>query len=122
MWMLPDPDALPEIASGKASPVLTSYIEIERDIENGIGYGHENASSGNESFGAAGPVEDTETGTMQPTRLKPTTLNIAVYLETVIDLMQHGCDWEVYSYILVHLASQLTNQAFSETQYRRSKN
>jgi hypothetical protein len=111
MWMLPDPDALPEIASGKASPVLTSYIEIEHDIENGIGDGHEDASSGNESFGAAGRVEDTETGTRQPPRLKPTTLNIAVYLETVIDLMQHGCDWEVYSYILVHLASQLTNQA-----------
>ena len=25
--------------------------------------------------------------------------------------MKNGCDWEVYSYILVHLASQLTNQA-----------
>jgi hypothetical protein len=38
-------------------------------------------------------------------------LKIGAWLETVTQLLQQGCDWEVYSYILVHLPSQLTNQA-----------
>ena len=38
-------------------------------------------------------------------------LKINVWLETLMGLLQQGCDWEVYSYILVHLPSQLTNQA-----------
>lgn len=40
-----------------------------------------------------------------------TALDISTYLETVISLLENGCDWEVYSFILVHLPSQLTNQA-----------
>lgn len=41
----------------------------------------------------------------------PTTLNLARWLDTLIYLFQHGCDWEVYSYILVHLPSQLSNHS-----------
>ena len=39
--------------------------------------------------------------------LKP--LNLAGWLDTILYLFQHGCDWEVYSYVLVHLPSQLSN-------------
>lgn len=38
-------------------------------------------------------------------------LNMSEYLTTLINLLENGCDWEVYSYILVHLSSQLTNHA-----------
>lgn len=81
MWMYADCDALPDIASNKASPLLASFVGVE-DNDSGVNY--------------------------QPSQA---TINISLYLETIIGLMQDGCDWEVYSFILVHLASQLTNQA-----------
>ncbi|RYO99292.1 hypothetical protein DL764_006862 [Monosporascus ibericus] len=40
-----------------------------------------------------------------------TTLEIGVWLETVLNLLQQGCDWETYSFVLVHLPSQLSNHA-----------
>ena len=81
MWMTPDPEALPEPASDKASTVLCSYDGLEEDYA--------------------------ET-TCLTTR---TALKIEVFLDTIIGLLQHGCDWEVYSYVLVHLAAQLSNKA-----------
>ncbi|TRX96293.1 hypothetical protein FHL15_003017 [Xylaria flabelliformis] len=38
-------------------------------------------------------------------------LPVGLWLETILHLIQTGCDWEVYSYILVHLPSQLSNHA-----------
>ncbi|KAI1365359.1 tuberin [Xylaria arbuscula] len=38
-------------------------------------------------------------------------LPVGLWLETVLHLIQTGCDWEVYSFILVHLPSQLSNHA-----------
>ena len=38
-------------------------------------------------------------------------LPVGLWLEAVLHLMQAGCDWEVYSFILVHLPSQLSNHA-----------
>ncbi|KAI0199027.1 hypothetical protein F4808DRAFT_226372 [Astrocystis sublimbata] len=38
-------------------------------------------------------------------------LPVALWLETVLHLIQDGCDWEVLSYVLVHLPSQLSNHA-----------
>lgn len=40
-----------------------------------------------------------------------TILQTGVWLETVLNLLRQGCDWEVYSFILVHLPSQLSNHA-----------
>lgn len=37
------------------------------------------------------------------------TLPFDSWLEIVIDILQKGSDWEIYSYILVHLPSQLQN-------------
>ena len=37
-------------------------------------------------------------------------LNLGLFLELVISLLQKSTDWEVYSYIIVHLASQLSNK------------
>ncbi|KAK5630678.1 hypothetical protein RRF57_006393 [Xylaria bambusicola] len=38
-------------------------------------------------------------------------LPVGLWLETILHLIQSGCDWEVYSFILVHLPSQLSNHA-----------
>ena len=40
---------------------------------------------------------------------KKAALNTASLLETVLSIFHHGCDWEVYSFILIHLPAQLSN-------------
>jgi hypothetical protein len=80
LWMHPDPEALPEFVSGKASTLLVSVVDDN---------GHQDASISRDRR----------------------ALKISAWLETVMGLLQQGCDWEVYSYILVYLPSQLTNQA-----------
>ncbi|KAI1391112.1 uncharacterized protein F4822DRAFT_173851 [Hypoxylon trugodes] len=40
-----------------------------------------------------------------------TVLETKLWLRVVLSLLQKGCDWEVYSFILVHLPSQLSNHA-----------
>lgn len=37
-------------------------------------------------------------------------LDIAPWLDIMIDVLKDGGDWEIYSYVLVHLPSQLTNR------------
>lgn len=86
LWMYPDPDALPETASNKTSSLLVSIIDLE-------GNNGESVRDGN-----GVPISHT-------------ALNIGQYLQTIVGLLDHGCEWEVYSFILVHLTSQLTNQA-----------
>ncbi|KAI0457873.1 hypothetical protein F5B21DRAFT_54557 [Xylaria acuta] len=49
-----------------------------------------------------------DTGTSEG---KEALLPVGLWLETISHLIQTGCDWEVYSYILVHLPSQLSNHA-----------
>ncbi|GAB7344095.1 hypothetical protein MBLNU457_2000t1 [Dothideomycetes sp. NU457] len=42
-------------------------------------------------------------------------LELSTWLDRVIYILEHGADWEVYSYVIVHLGAQLTNQSlFSE--------
>lgn len=41
-------------------------------------------------------------------------LNISSWLRTLLSLFHEGCDWEIYSFILVHLPSQLCNQPVFE--------
>ncbi|ORY03576.1 hypothetical protein BCR34DRAFT_605193 [Clohesyomyces aquaticus] len=38
-------------------------------------------------------------------------LQVTLWLELVISLLQKAPDWEIYSYVLVHLGPQLSNQA-----------
>ncbi|KAG0648244.1 Tuberous sclerosis [Hyphodiscus hymeniophilus] len=86
LWIYPDPDALPEPASNKASSLLVSVVDLE-------GHNGEGVRDGN-----GVPITHT-------------ALNISQYLQNIVSLLDKGCDWEVYSFILVHLTSQLTNQA-----------
>lgn len=43
--------------------------------------------------------------------VQATVLQTGIWLETILNLLRQGCDWEVYSFILVHLPSQLSNHA-----------
>jgi hypothetical protein len=36
-------------------------------------------------------------------------LDLNPWLEALLSLIHHGCDWEVYSFVLVHLPTQLSN-------------
>ncbi|KAK4982699.1 Tuberous sclerosis 2-like protein [Elasticomyces elasticus] len=47
--------------------------------------------------------------------------DFSLWLEFVISALQHGCDWEVYSYILVHLGAQLTNRSLFVASTRQIK-
>ena len=38
-------------------------------------------------------------------------LNFSSWLTLLISILDHGADWEIYSYVLVHLPSQLTNMS-----------
>ena len=40
-----------------------------------------------------------------------TVLDLAPWLEIMINVLKDGSDWEIYSYVLVHLPSQLSNRS-----------
>jgi hypothetical protein len=48
-------------------------------------------------------------------------LKIALWLELVISLLQKSPDWEIYSYVLVHLGPQLSNKSLFEGAVRQIK-
>ncbi|KAI9158679.1 Tuberous sclerosis protein [Paramyrothecium foliicola] len=91
MWRLPDTDALPDAVPRLISPVLRSSSEDSHE---------------------PGTHEDGEPSTGSPHSLEPKSrcLNLSIWLEAVLSILQ-GCDWEVYSFVLVHLPSQLSNHA-----------
>ncbi|KAL2023813.1 hypothetical protein VTK56DRAFT_1080 [Thermocarpiscus australiensis] len=39
----------------------------------------------------------------------PSALNMSSWLDALLSLFHNGCDWEVYSFVLVHLPGQLSN-------------
>ncbi|KAI1188813.1 hypothetical protein F5B17DRAFT_244665 [Nemania serpens] len=53
----------------------------------------------------------TTTSVASTSEAEEAILPIASWLEAIIHMVQTGCDWEVYSFILVHLPSQLSNHA-----------
>ncbi|KAG6041252.1 hypothetical protein E4U41_005293 [Claviceps citrina] len=90
LWRYPDRNALPESIPSLISPVLlslswTSEASEDDDDEN------DEIHSGDKVH-------------------KTSVLNISNWLDTVLDILQ-GSDWEVYSFALVHLPSQLSNHA-----------
>ncbi|KAI9822268.1 MAG: Tuberous sclerosis 2-like protein [Thelocarpon impressellum] len=81
LWLYPDPKALPEDPSSEPSQVLYSCTD----------------------------ALPTRSSTDVPR--EQLALPVNVWLETLISIIQQGGDWEIYSYVLVHLGSQLTNHA-----------
>lgn len=80
LWMYPGPKGLPEDPPTEASPLLCSILDGTAKPPSG-------------EFAARGR----------------TILKLNVWLEVVISILQQGGDWEVYSYVLVHLGAQLAN-------------
>jgi hypothetical protein len=80
-WSLPDTGALPGYKSATVSAILIS-----------------------EGKPSIGSEDETENST-------PVSLNMTAWLEAILNQFLQGCDWEVYSFILVHLPSQLSNHA-----------
>lgn len=85
MWKYPDPDALPEGVPSAISPILVSHVC------------------------EAGDKCDEEVSDAK-SRAKTRALNMAAWLDAVLSMLQ-GCEWEIYSFVLVHLPSQLSNHA-----------
>ncbi|KKY39555.1 putative tuberin [Diaporthe ampelina] len=81
-------ETLKGVVMSDPSPVLFSYMD--KTTEAG--------GDGEEIVQAV----DQETG----------VLDVTSWLEAIIHNLTHGSDWEVYSFNLVHLASQLSNHAF----------
>lgn len=91
IWKLPDSEAIPATISSLPSPVLVS---CSLDSEN---------KSTEEDQGSQS-VNDNSPG------LHISTLNTPEWLKVVLNILK-GSEWEVYSFVLVHLPSQLSNHA-----------
>ncbi|KAH7318620.1 hypothetical protein B0I35DRAFT_432533 [Stachybotrys elegans] len=85
LWKLPDPEALPDVKPNTISPVLSSHVPI--------------SSVGDDDGSGEARHEQ-----------RSRTLGIASWLDVVLTIL-HGSDWEIYSFVLVHLPSQLSNHA-----------
>lgn len=86
LWSLPDSDALPETPSSIASPVLFSCSANGLEHDEG---------------------DEDDVDNIQ----KVGALDITSWLEAILHNLTSGSDWEVYSFSLVHLPSQLSNHA-----------
>jgi hypothetical protein len=89
LWKCPDPEALPEGIPSLISPVLVSHPTATESTKHG---------------------EDTGDGALNVDEPKISTLQLAAWLDVVLGILQ-GSEWEVYSFALVHLPSQLSNHA-----------
>lgn len=81
LWKYPDAESLPCPPPDAISPVLVSWLK-------------------------PGEADADEASQPQPA----SALNIGDWLEAVLTML-HGSDWEIYSFVLVHLPSQLSNHA-----------
>ncbi|KAK2590052.1 Tuberous sclerosis 2-like protein [Conoideocrella luteorostrata] len=85
LWRCPDPKALPDAIPSLISPVLLSHNPTPE------------------------PMEDGDIGATEKPR-KSHILSMSSWLDAVLDILQ-GSEWEIYSFVLVHLPSQLSNHA-----------
>ncbi|QYT05771.1 Rap-RAN GTPase activating protein tuberin [Trichoderma simmonsii] len=85
MWKYPDTNALPEAVPSMISPVLRSHVQTEAAVES-------------------------EEPAAERPEYQPCALQLSTWLDTVLHMLQ-GSDWEIYSFVLVHLPSQLSNHA-----------
>ncbi|KAF4119637.1 Rap/ran-GAP [Geosmithia morbida] len=110
LWKLPDPDALPPNVPTLTSPVLSSFEAPDQggateseDPEEGQGEdGREGDDDDDEDEEEADEEEESSTFGLV------FSLNMHSWLEAVLSILK-GSDWEIYSFVLVHLPSQLSN-------------
>ncbi|KAI9697973.1 MAG: Tuberous sclerosis 2-like protein [Candelina mexicana] len=81
LWMYPGPKALPEDPPITASEYLYSFAEQSSETASEL---RANARI---------------------------ALKLNIWIEIIVSTLQQGGDWEVYSYMLIHLGTQLTNHS-----------
>ncbi|CAK7271183.1 Tuberous sclerosis 2-like protein [Sporothrix epigloea] len=125
LWNLPDPDALPQTPLANASTVLFSHdwsdclagmgaekvdiMEAASKSRSSTPDATSNSTTlddGRDKGQASGKA--TETSGTAPALL---TLNMTAWMEVIFDILTKGTNWELYSFALVHLPSQLSNHA-----------
>lgn len=83
IWAYPEAKPLPEKPTYEASPILCTYYDPPKN-----------------TMVQDGPPLDPKT-----------CIRMSLWMEqAIIPIMLEGCDWEIYSYVLVHLSSQLANK------------
>ncbi|TGZ83816.1 hypothetical protein EX30DRAFT_92453 [Ascodesmis nigricans] len=82
MWTYPEDDPLLSAMSDISSPVLSTYYDPQTDNPP-----------------QQGPSDD-------PSKCA----RVSLWLECVTPIIQRGANWEIYSYVLCHLPSQLANK------------
>lgn len=83
IWAYPEVKPLPEKPTYEASPILCTFYDPPAEFP-----------------ALEGPSLDPKT-----------CVRMARWMDQVIiPIIQQGCDWEIYSYVLVHLSSQLANK------------
>lgn len=87
MWSISDAEALPDAIPALISPILVSHKSHEQEAVNSE-LGPKRAAEASDVF----------------------ALNMSAWLNAVLAILQ-GSDWEVYSFVLVHLPSQVSNHA-----------
>ncbi|KAL1891251.1 Tuberous sclerosis 2-like protein, partial [Sporothrix stenoceras] len=117
LWSLPDPDALPQTPIANASTVLFSHEWDER-ITRGVdtkakakeSKSSDDAGTATEGVTSTSPDDAKNEGNSdaEPTLL---VLDMTAWLEVIFDILTRGANWELYSFALVHLPSQLSNHA-----------
>lgn len=85
LWKVPDPAALPEEIPRLISPVLVSHLDDSQ-------------------------IEEDATASSDDARPRLSALDTAGWLDAVLEILR-GSEWEIYSFALVHLPSQLSNYA-----------
>ncbi|KND93963.1 Tuberous sclerosis 2 protein [Tolypocladium ophioglossoides CBS 100239] len=87
LWSYPDPEAVPDAIPALISPVLVSHVSQPEEAVDG----DDGSSPRSEASGTS-------------------DLGLSAWLGALLTILQ-GSDWEVYSFVLVHLPSQLSNHA-----------
>ncbi|KAL8750957.1 MAG: hypothetical protein Q9184_006231, partial [Pyrenodesmia sp. 2 TL-2023] len=69
-----------------------------------------------EHHGSSRDIEPLETFPVKTYATEPVltadaVVDLSLWLDIIIDVLEKGSDWEIYSYVLVHLPSQLTNMS-----------
>lgn len=104
IWMEPDHDNFSHLTLTNKNSILFSFSVLEDEKINEIR--DLNIKKSKENL-----KEEKLCDQEGYTQYQSPTLDIAQYIQIIISLIQKECDWEIYSYIIVHLHSQLMNQA-----------
>src|SRR5690606_12228597 len=101
LWTYPEARPHPEAIPEQPSTVLFCYTEDTHAVE-GETKKEEESETDKES---ESDLEEKLTQVSTVHRLR-----MSLWLEQLIPILQKGCDWEIYSYVLIHTASQLSNR------------